>query len=322
MVTILSDRIRFLLGISRAPFLLLSLLCAVLGISAAVADADAGVVGAGVVDESGSPVWLAILAVSAAVFAHASVNAFNECADFRSGLDLQTSRTPFSGGSGSLPAAPQYLALAQVWAWLTFGITAAIGVYFLSLRGGLLAWLGATGLVLVIAYTPLINRFPWLCLIAPGVGFGPIMVVGSAIAVTGAAPPASVWSAAIMGVLASGLLLANQQPDARVDARFGRRHLTIVYGPVVARRILACLWVMPLLILCTALAVGGLPPLAAVVGLPLLLACYNAWQLLGLSQDAVVPTALLARNVQVCLITPACMIAVFFINWRYGLVCA
>lgn len=269
--------------------------------------------------ESGSPVWLAILAVSAAVFAHASVNAFNECADFRSGLDLQTSRTPFSGGSSSLPAAPQYLALAQGWAWLTFGITAAIGVYFL-LAGGLLAWLGATGLVLVIAYTPLINRFPWLCLIAPGVGFGPIMVVGSAIAVTGAAPPASVWSAAIMGTGPAVLLLANQQPDARVDARFGRRHLTIVYGPVVARRILACLWVMPLLILCTALAVGGLPPLAAVVGLPRLLLMLQRPAVAGLIEDAVVPTALLARNVQVCLITPACIAAVFFINWRHGLV--
>ena len=138
-------------------------------------------------------------------------------------MDLQTSRTPFSGGSGSLPAAPQYLALAQVWAWLTFGITAAIGVYFLSLRGGLLAWLGATGLVLVIAYTPLINRFPWLCLIAPGVGFGPIMVVGSAIAVTGAAPPASVWSAAIMAFMAAVFSLPTRRQAPR-----GMRGLAVV----------------------------------------------------------------------------------------------
>lgn len=292
-------RIRFLLGVSRAPFLPLSLLCAVLGISS----------GAGQV--SGA---LAALAALAAVLAHASVNAFNEYADYRSGLDLETCRTPFSGGSGSLPEAPQHLALALGWAWLTFGITAAIGMYFLSLRGGVLAGIGALGLLLVITYTPVINRFPWFCLIAPGIGFGPIMVVGSAIAVTGTASPASIWSAAIMGVLASGLLLANQQPDAEVDARFGRQHLAIAYGQVFARRVLASLWLVPVVILVVAIASGGLPVMTAIAALPLLIACYNAWFLLRLPYESPLPAALLGRNVLVCLLTPLCMAVALLAN--------
>jgi 1,4-dihydroxy-2-naphthoate octaprenyltransferase len=293
----LVERIRFLSGISRAPFLPMSLLCALLGISA-------GRFGGGE-----APVTLAALAILAAVLAHASVNAFNEYADYRSGLDLQTCRTPFSGGSGSLPAAPQYLSLARIWAWLTFAATAVIGLYFISLRGGLLTAFGLLGLMLVITYTPLINRFPWLCLVAPGLGFGAVMVVGSAVAVTGAASPASIWSGFIMGALVSGLLLANQQPDIAADAKFGRRHLAIVYGPVMARRVLAGLWLVPLLVLTVAVTTGGLPLKTILTVLPLLLAGHNAWLLLRLSPQEALPTSLLAKNVLVCLATPLCMVA-------------
>lgn len=297
-----AERLRFLSGISRVSFLPLALLCAVLGISA-------GRVGG--VDASMS---LAVLAVLAAVLAHVSVNSFNEYADYRSGLDLQTCRTPFSGGSGSLPAAPQYLNLALGWAWTSLVAAVAIGLYFLSVRGWLLAGFGALGLLLVTTYTPVINCFPWFCLIAPGLGFGPIMVVGSAIAVTGAAPPASIWSAVIMGILTSGLLLANQQPDAGVDARFGRRHLTIVYGSEVARRTLAGLWLAPIVTLTIGVAVNGLPWTASIAVLPLLLSCHNAWQLLRLSPEETLPTTLLARNVAVCLSTPGCMAAGLLAN--------
>lgn len=293
------SRIHFLLGISRAPFLPLSLLCALLGIST----------GAGSV--SG---LLAAMAALAAVLAHASVNAFNEYEDYRSGLDLHTCRTPFSGGSGSLPAAPQYLFLARGWAWLTLASTVAIGLYFLVIRGWWLAGLGACGLLLALTYTPLINRYPWLCLVAPGIGFGPVMVVGSAIAVTGATSSASIWSAAIMGVLASGLLLANQQPDAAVDARFGRRHLAIAYGPAFARKVLATLWLSPVMLLAAAIAINGLPPLAVIAAFPLLLACYNALQLQRLPYEAALPTALLGRNVLVCLVTPICMTVALLVS--------
>ncbi len=42
----------------------------------------------------------------AALAAHLSVNLLNEFEDFESGLDFQTDKTPFSGGSGGLPANP------------------------------------------------------------------------------------------------------------------------------------------------------------------------------------------------------------------------
>ncbi len=284
--------LRVLLGISRAPFLPLSLLCAALGVACGL---NAGV---------SWSAWDAGLALFAALAAHASVNAFNEYADYRSGLDLHTQRTPFSGGSGALPAAPQYLSLALGWSVVTLAITVAIGWYFLLLRGWLLAGLGGIGLLLVTAYTPWINRYPWLCLLAPGFGFGPVMVAGSCIAVFGVATPASVWASLLMAVLVSGLLLANQQPDAEVDARFGRRHLAIAYGPLFARRVLALLWLLPVPLLLAAVAAGALPLLALIAALPLLLAMHNAVILLRLEPAAALPNVLLARNVAVCLATP------------------
>ncbi|MHC4434712.1 MAG: UbiA family prenyltransferase, partial [Planctomycetota bacterium] len=44
-----------------------------------------------------------ILTMLGLVLAHASVNILNDYFDYKSGIDLETPRTPFSGGSGLLP---------------------------------------------------------------------------------------------------------------------------------------------------------------------------------------------------------------------------
>ena len=43
------------------------------------------------------------LALVGLVALHAAVDALNEVSDMRRGIDLNTRRTPFSGGSGTLP---------------------------------------------------------------------------------------------------------------------------------------------------------------------------------------------------------------------------
>ncbi|WP_240609759.1 hypothetical protein [Billgrantia endophytica] len=79
---------------SRPNFLLLAPLCAGLAVTSAWHDGHA-------------PMGIDVLLVMVgALLAHASVNLFNEHHDFTSGLDSTTTRTPFSGGSGSLPENP------------------------------------------------------------------------------------------------------------------------------------------------------------------------------------------------------------------------
>ena len=83
------------LGLMRAPFLVLTPVCIALGLAC-------------VYRITGSiPVFESALVLIGAMAAHISVNALNEYQDFHSGLDAQTQRTPFSGGSGVLPAHPE-----------------------------------------------------------------------------------------------------------------------------------------------------------------------------------------------------------------------
>ncbi len=162
--------------------------------------------------------------------AHISVNLLNEHDDFRSGLDLLTVRTPFSGGSGSLPEHPEAAATTKVAGLASLIATAAIGLYFVYEKGVALLPLGLAGLLLVLAYTPLLTRRPLLCLFAPGLGFGPLMVVGTAYAVSGSYSWIAVAASLPPLLLVSELLLINQFPDVDADRQAGRKHFPIVWG--------------------------------------------------------------------------------------------
>jgi len=111
---------RALFGIMRVPFLILTPACVVLGVASAVWT------GAGV-----NYAYLLLILIGA-LSAHTSVNALNEYSDYRSGLDLKTTRTPFSGGSGTLPLLPEKAGVALMTGWACLLLTMFIGVYFIS----------------------------------------------------------------------------------------------------------------------------------------------------------------------------------------------
>jgi 1,4-dihydroxy-2-naphthoate octaprenyltransferase len=202
----------------RVPFLLLVPSCVLLGLATA---SWSGV----------SWSWLDLAVASlGALAAHVGVNALNEYQDWKSGLDLMTERTPFSGGSGTLPEHPDQAPVALAVAVIALLVTAGVGIYFVSLRGWQLLPLGLAGILVVITYTRFLTRSPWLCLIAPGVGFGLLMVVGTHFVLTGVYT-ASAWLASLVPFfLVSNLLLLNQFPDVEADRQVGRRHLLIVHG--------------------------------------------------------------------------------------------
>lgn len=239
---------------ARPNFLTLTPLCVFLGIAAAVKSGEAVGIGA------------ALLVLFAALLAHLSVNLLNEYHDFRSGLDNLTVRTPFSGGSGSLPAHPEAASAVWISGAITLLATVIIGLYFVSVRGLALLPLGFLGVLIVVAYTPLLTHRPWLCLLAPGLGLGPIMVAGSAFVLVGH----YTWIAAVASLpplfLASELLLINQFPDIDADVQVGRRHLPIVMG----RRRSAWLFAGLVAAAYVAIALGvlaGILPRLALLGL-------------------------------------------------------
>ena len=161
---------------------------------------------------------------------HISVNTFNEYFDFQSGLDLKTEKTPFSGGSGALPDNPEMANVVLTVSLVSLLLTIFIGIYLIMQRGTLILPIGFVGVVLIMTYTQWLNRFPFLCLIAPGLGFGVLMVVGTHVILTGEHSPLSWLVSLIPFFLINNLLLLNQYPDIKADASVGRNTFPIEIG--------------------------------------------------------------------------------------------
>ncbi|MBD3776822.1 MAG: prenyltransferase [Thiotrichales bacterium] len=249
---------------SRPPFLLLSMVMVLLGTALAYHQGHESA--AFVFD----PALLTVL-LAAALLAHASVNLLNEYHDFKSGLDLLTAKTPFSGGSGALPSHPDMAKWVGLTGWLALAGTVLLGAWLIWLKGWLLLPLGIVGILLVVAYTPLITRWPWLCLIAPGLGFGPVMVLGTYYVWLGEVSWLAVLVSLIPFLLVNNLLLLNQFPDQEADKQVGRHNLLLHLGPNAAAGVFVLFYVLAFMLV-TALALFSglsLALLAALLWLPL-----------------------------------------------------
>jgi len=292
--------LRALAGIARAPFLLLAVVASLNGIAAATW-------------LPGETHWThAGLALLAAVLAHVSVNSLNEYADFRSGLDLHTVRTPFSGGSGVLPQRPEWAGAALAMGLVTLAATIGLGLYLVHVGGPAALALGLAGVVLVVAYTPWINRSPWLCLVAPGLGFGPVIVAGTGVVLLGHFDIRLLVAALPLFFLTNNLLLLNQFPDREADADAGRRHLPIVAGTGISARVFAGFVVLSYASVMLAWGTGLLPvtALLALATLPLAIHVVRGALKHHDQLEALVPV--LGQNVVLVLLTGGLLAAGLF----------
>lgn len=281
---------------SRPNFLVLAPLCVGLGVAVAW--------------QQGEPPALldTLLVFIGALLAHAAVNLLNEYEDFVSGLDFITTRTPFSGGSGALPEAPSAAKRVLLAALGTLALVILIGVYFLWQRGLPMAVLGFAGVMLVLTYTRWITRSPLLCLFAPGIGFGPVMVLGTLVALGAKLDATAITVSGITLLLVSELLLINQIPDAEADRKIGRRHLVITLGTQAAARLVSALFLSGYIILVTGVFTGWLP-LPSILSLATApFALWLARKLPGASNQPDALNVLLGTNVAILLATLALLI--------------
>lgn len=214
-----------LIGTARPNFLLLAPLC----VSVAIAFSH-------YLSLTVSTIHIA-LCIFAALLAHASVNMLNEYHDDKTGLDKMTHRTAFSGGSGTLQQLPEYAEIVKTSGLVLLFVTIIIGSYFVWLRGVELLLLGLVAVASVYFYTPLINRLPVVCLVAPGFGFGITFVTGSFIAISGEYNLGILLLTLPIFLATNNLLLLNQFPDKDADQQNGRRHLIICYGEQKGRTV-------------------------------------------------------------------------------------
>ncbi len=219
--------------------------------------------------------WL--LALLSAVCAHLGINIANDLADASGSDAVNVTPTPFSGGSRvlqyGLVSRDRLLALCLTM----FGISAAVGLWLAAARSWELLLLGAAGVVLGAGYS-----VPPLRLVHRGlgepvvaVGFGPLMTVGTYLAVTREWSYPAFYSSLPVGILIALVLYVNQVPDRLADTAVGKRTLIVRWS---SQRVIAAY-------------VAAVAVAFALVALGPLLGDAPAWTLVAL------PAAVLARPV-------------------------
>jgi 1,4-dihydroxy-2-naphthoate octaprenyltransferase len=249
--------VQAILGVIRAPFLLLPVVLVAAGAAAAAYD-------------GGFDPIRTLVALVGLLALHVAVNSLNEAGDFRTGIDLRTRRTPFSGGSGTLPAGALRERTARAIGYAGFLIGAACGCWFLPRVGWPLVPLVVIGAVSVLGYTGWLARTGCGELSA-GLGLGALPVLGTALVQEGRLGPAA-WAASVPAFLMTfNLLLLNEFPDEAADRRGGRRNLVLLLGRRPAARIYALAALATPLWILASVGAGWLPRVCLVGALPFLL---------------------------------------------------
>ncbi len=276
----------------RVPFLILTPVCVFLGVSVVVAN------------QKKISLLSLLLALLGALLAHISVNTLNEYFDFKSGLDLTTKRTKFSGGSGALPQNPEMVGAVFIMGAASLIATLMIGVFFVWEYGTAIVPIGVAGLVLIVTYTEWINRHPLLCLIAPGIGFGLLMVAGTQFVLEGEYSPLSLLVALIPFFMVNNLLLLNQYPDIKADANVGRRHFPIVYGVSRSNMVYGLFTLATIVAIVIYVLIGYLPALSLIALLPMPLAFFSLYGAIKYGETIGNYPQYLGANVAVTILTP------------------
>jgi len=291
---------------TRPQFLLLVPVCVFAGVAASL-----------YMGYSLNPLYF-VLAFFGALFAHISVNVLNDYFDYRSGIDLKTQRTPFSGGSGMLPGAllgPKKVLLLGIG---SLAVTVLIGIYFIFIYEWTILPIGLLGVALVLLYTPYITKLPGITeLVGPGLGFG-LIVLGTYFTQTGAYSVMAVVTTVIVGLFVANLLLLNEFPDVEADRSAGRRHIPIILSKRKAAWIYCSIMAIAYTLL-IAVVIAEVLPLLALLGLATLPLGIKAIRgALKFHSDTGNLIPAMGMNVQIVLITPLLMSAGVLI-WAFTL---
>lgn len=234
------------------------------------------------------------------ILAHISANLFNEYSDWKTGIDANTERTPFSGGSGNLHRGLIPPSQVRNGAWITLALAFLIGVKLTLSAGWPVVVLMGIGGLTVAFYTDYIAK--WMVgELAAGLSLGSLVVIGSYFVQTGAITSEIIWASVPPGILTSLLLFLNEFPDTEADRAGGRKHLVIVFGKRTAGIMYAVLLGCVYLVLVLGIIRGELPALVLIGLLPLPLAAAAAYRVVRSGSETAKIIPALGMNVAVVL---------------------
>ncbi len=286
-------------GVARVPFLLLPITLVAVGTAAAF--------------YLGAPDWVhAGIALVGMLAVHVAVNALNEASDYRRGIDLKTERTPFSGGSGTLPAGRLTYGQALATGLVSSFVGVVIGIYFLTVVGWKLAPILVLGAIAVFAYTDVLARL-YVGELFAGLGLGCLPVIGTTLVQTGGYEPIAIVAAFPAFFMTFNLLFLNEFPDTGPDREGGRRNLVLLLGRRRAARLYCVLALMVPATLIAGVLLSWLPvwSLAALIPSLVLLPAPFRWALTA--PETRVPIPALGANVIWNLTTNLVLAAALFV---------
>lgn len=170
-----------------------------------------------------------LLAMFGSLLVHMTVNVINDYHDYVDGIDLNTQRTPFSGGSGVLPSNLLKPKQAFWFGTICLLVAMAIGFYFVMVKGWLLFPLLLLAGFSAYFYNVYLSKW-FMGEIFAGLSFGPLLVLGSYYVQTGRYSWETFIASLAPGILTSNLLFLNEFPDWEADRIGGRRHFVISLG--------------------------------------------------------------------------------------------
>ncbi len=212
-------------------------------------------VGGAIALSQGRMHWLLfIAALLGALGLHIGTNVINEIYDVRHGIDSITSpRMSMAILKGRISERDAF-----VVAWSGFILALLMGIFLLLQRGWPIVLLGLIGFIGGYFYTAPPFQYKYRALGLPLVFLlmGPLMVVGSYFAVTGAFDPNLLIVSLPVGLLVTAILHGNEWRDVAEDTRHGFTTFSAQVGREAAH------WVYVMLVLGAYVAVG----LAVMVG--------------------------------------------------------
>jgi 1,4-dihydroxy-2-naphthoate octaprenyltransferase len=263
-------------GVARAPFLLLPFTLVAAGAGVAVLEASFS--------------WgSTVLALVGLLALHMAVNTLNEWSDLRTGIDLATERTPFSGGSGTLPRGEMKPPTALAFGIVCSAVGLAVGMYFWARIGSAMVPILIIGAVCVLAYTDVLARIG-VGEVAAGIGLGGGPVVGTALVNAGQISATALAAGVPATLMTFNLLLLNEFPDEAADRAGGRRNLVILLGRRPAARVYAVAALGTPLWLVASVVAGWLPAAClAAVAPSVLLAKPLGWAFGDIARPVPIP---------------------------------
>lgn len=159
---------------------------------------------------------------------HISVDLLNDYSDFKRGIDTNTKRTKYSGGTGVIPENlidSRLIYCAGIIFLIMGGLT---GFYFVTTKGIIILILLIFAIISIYFYsTNIVNAGLGELFVAIK---GCMIVLGSYYIQSDTIELTSVYVGVIIGILSALVLLVTSFPDYEADKKSGRRTLIIVIG--------------------------------------------------------------------------------------------